>query len=483
MFNKFIYGILILTGIWSYGQQCPSIGYPLNGTLDIPVDATITWPSVPGINGYLISLGSTPGGADIVSSLPLGQETSYKAPTGLPPNTQIYASLSIIPFDQPPISCPGITFRTMMVTSPPGCTILVAPDDNANNVTIITDIIWAYAPMATGYRLSIGTTPDGVDLVNDEDMGNVLAYDPPSDLPHNANIFVRIVPYNDYGDMGICTEETFSTGAAAYSCDPIINELTGEAIARRPIINFPSQIGICGDELPYTITTHDEADGFRWFKTNEGSEETLLSESRSVPISAPGRYRYEAYNNIPNEGGTVECADFTLFDVVVSGAAVIESIGVVFQTDHQKITIGVSGAGVYEFALDNRDGPFQDSPNFDMASLGSHVAYVRDKNGCGVVERSVDRDISIMDFPKFFTPNGDGIHDYWQFVPPLENFELSLETIYIYDRYGILVYQVDPISMGWDGNFQGLALPSSDYWFRAIPANSKEIKGHFTLKR
>ncbi len=475
--------MLLLIGISSQAQVCPNISFPLDGATDIPVYATITWPSVDGISGYIINLGTTPGGTDVANVRTDGQTNSFMAPTGLPENTQIYVSLSLLPFNQPPIVCPGITFNTVDVTSPPPCTILVAPDDNAKNVTIKTEIIWAYAQTATGYRVSIGTVAGGTDILNNQNVGNVLSFDPPMDLPNSANIFVRVTPYNENGDLGPCTEESFSTGAAPYSCEPIVNELTGETISLKPIIDIPFRVGLCGDELPYNITTDDEADGFRWFRANDGTEETLISEARTVSITGPGRYRYEAYNVIIDEGRTIECADFRLFQVAVSALAVIDSIGVVFMEGTQQITISANGIGDYEYALDNSEGPYQDSPIFEMVPLGSHMAYVRDKKGCGIAERTVDRDLSSKDFPKYFTPNGDGIHDYWQFQPPLENFELSLETIFIYDRYGVLVYQLDPKSEGWDGTFQGLPLPSSDYWFKAIPLNSSRITGHFSLKR
>ena len=470
-------------GFGAFAQTCPTISFPIDGASDIPVDATITWPAVTGINGYVISLGTTPGGTDIVNSRSLGLNNSYRAPTGLPENTLIYVSLRLIPFDQPPIVCTGITFRTVDVTSPPPCSVLVVPDNNASNVTIVTDIVWSYAPTATGYRLSIGTSPGGIDILNDLNVGNVLLYEPPTDLPNDTRIYIQIVPFNENGIGPTCIDESFLTGPAPYSCDPIVDALTGESTSLKPEIDFPNQVGLCGDELPYSISTADVADGFRWYRTNEGAAETLLSESRSVPITGPGRYRYEAYNTIDLGDRTVECSDFKLFTVVVSGIATIESIEVINGPSDKRITVFANGIGEFEFALDDRDGPYQDSPVFENVPYGNHTAFVRDKNGCGIVERSVDRDLDVTDFPKFFTPNGDGINDYWQFVPPSENFELGLKTIYIYDRYGGFVQQIDPNSHGWDGTYLGQPLPSSDFWFRAIAENRLQFSGHFTLKR
>ena len=56
-------------------------------------------------------------------------------------------------------------------------------------------------------------------------------------------------------------------------------------------------------------------------------------------------------------------------------------------------------------------------------------------------------------------------------------------TIDIFDRYGKLVFQINPRNQVWDGNFNGYALPSSDYWFVIQLTDGKIVKGHFTLKR
>ncbi|HEU0126108.1 MAG TPA: T9SS type B sorting domain-containing protein, partial [Flavobacterium sp.] len=59
-------------------------------------------------------------------------------------------------------------------------------------------------------------------------------------------------------------------------------------------------------------------------------------------------------------------------------------------------------------------------------------------------------------------------------------------VITIFDRYGKLIKMIKPSGAGWDGNFDGTALPSSDYWFRATYTQNgviEEFKAHFTLKR
>ena len=93
--------------------------------------------------------------------------------------------------------------------------------------------------------------------------------------------------------------------------------------------------------------------------------------------------------------------------------------------------------------------------------------------------------ITVLNYPKFFTPNNDGYNDTWNIWTLKEQPE---SKIYIFDRQGKLLKQLSPNGEGWDGTFNGQPLPSTDYWFRAefIEPNTglqKEAKGHFSLKR
>ncbi|MNY72551.1 hypothetical protein D3C86_2111320 [compost metagenome] len=59
--------------------------------------------------------------------------------------------------------------------------------------------------------------------------------------------------------------------------------------------------------------------------------------------------------------------------------------------------------------------------------------------------------------------------------------------MFIYDRYGKMLKKLFPSKdLGWDGNFLGQKMPSSDYWYVAIYTENgvkKEYRGHFSLKR
>ena len=125
---------------------------------------------------------------------------------------------------------------------------------------------------------------------------------------------------------------------------------------------------------------------------------------------------------------------------------------------------------------------FQDEPYFDHLAPGIYTIFIQDKNNCGVSQIEV----SIIGFPKFFTPNNDGFNDTWKVIGVNENFYAS-SNIYIFDRFGKFITQINPEGEGWDGFFNGKGLPATDYWFSVelidTIGNSRIRKGHFSLIR
>jgi gliding motility-associated-like protein len=206
---------------------------------------------------------------------------------------------------------------------------------------------------------------------------------------------------------------------------------------------------------------------------------TVLSTAPTLTVSTPGIYTI----TLTKTDGTA-CSQTKTVIVNASDFARISlnDITIVEMSDNNSITINNInnnlGLGDYEFALDDEFGWYQDAPYFENIAAGIHVLYVRDKNGCG----TVSIEFSIIGHPRFFTPNGDGFNDTWQIKGINSNFN-STSVLYIFDRYGKLLKQLDPLSIGWDGTFNGQPVPSSDYWFKVSFKDGRAFSGHFALKR
>ncbi|WP_350287244.1 T9SS type B sorting domain-containing protein [uncultured Croceitalea sp.] len=216
---------------------------------------------------------------------------------------------------------------------------------------------------------------------------------------------------------------------------------------------------------------------YQWYK-----EGTLVDSSNRVIVSEVGNYNVIAT--------TIDgCSSKAVaFKVEESGPPVFTSQLIVIDTNGDIATIAVSnengelGLGRYEYALDSPFGPFQTNPIFENVPVGLHTIYALDLNGCGADEIT----FGVVGLPKFFTPNNDTINDEFSVFGLTENF-YQQAMLFVYDRYGALIAQVDAMNSSWNGALAGMRMPPSDYWYVLelvdIDGLSTKTTGHFTLKQ
>ncbi len=147
--------------------------------------------------------------------------------------------------------------------------------------------------------------------------------------------------------------------------------------------------------------------------------------------------------------------------------------------DNQTIEVKVVGGATYLYSLDG--GEFQTSNVFSAVQPGKHSVTIHDTAGC--INITIDN-IQAIDYPHFFTPNDDGYNDFWN-IWSLRDSQPNSD-IFIFDRYGKLLKKITPEGTGWDGTYNGEALPSSDYWFTVRYTENgtdKIFRSHFALKR
>ncbi|MCB4798959.1 T9SS type B sorting domain-containing protein [Neotamlana laminarinivorans] len=177
------------------------------------------------------------------------------------------------------------------------------------------------------------------------------------------------------------------------------------------------------------------------------------------------------------------CSKARTVSVEASNIAEISSIEVVDASANNTITVITSGEGEYQYALFNSDNqevvPYQNSSTFTQVSPGIYTVYVQDiENDCG----EVSQDVSVIGFPKYFTPNNDGINDTWQIYGVSDMFQPNTKIL-IFNRYGKLLKELNPTGSGWNGTYKGEVLPADDYWFAITLQDGRVYKNHFTLKQ
>ena len=238
-----------------------------------------------------------------------------------------------------------------------------------------------------------------------------------------------------------------------YPLDLIVNTF--------PAIITDEEVGLCEN----TSIILDAGSGFTSYTWNT----TPVQNAQTITVANSGTYSVILTN-------ASNCSKTKTFTVIPSGIATINEIIINDFSENNTITVDYTGISTYVFSLDGTN--YQSSPTFTNLIEGAYTVYVKDTKDCGVVPAT----FYILDYPKFFTPNGDGINDFWS-IKNLNQRNLQNGTIEVFDRYGKLIHQINTRNQVWDGTFNGINLPSSDYWFQMKLADGKIIKGHFSLKR
>ncbi|MEO0731989.1 MAG: gliding motility-associated C-terminal domain-containing protein, partial [Bacteroidota bacterium] len=93
--------------------------------------------------------------------------------------------------------------------------------------------------------------------------------------------------------------------------------------------------------------------------------------------------------------------------------------------------------------------------------------------------------------PNVFSPNGDGINDFFMLRGPAGQ-EIVVEELLVFDRWGATVFAGTQLPLnsdatGWDGNLEGESAGTGAYVYRARvrypDGEEQEIAGSFLLLR
>ncbi len=261
----------------------------------------------------------------------------------------------------------------------------------------------------------------------------------------------------------LSTTTTFYILASVNAC------LTGQrtpviaTIYTIPTIISAPNITICeGNSGTLSATALSATATINWYTTPTGGMSIETGSSfTTTPTNTITTYYVDATENGCASPTRTEVTLEILGNTVSAASPIsLNNLTVVDDSNNNSITINVfPNISNYEFNLDRFD-EFKDWTSFEHLEPGIHFLYLRDKTNCGISKL----DIAILGFPKFFTPNGDGYNDTWKVLGNDLN-SIQISVIYIFNRFGKLVAEVDLNGEGWDGFYNGERLPASDYWY------------------
>ncbi|MCB0494691.1 MAG: tandem-95 repeat protein, partial [Cyclobacteriaceae bacterium] len=198
----------------------------------------------------------------------------------------------------------------------------------------------------------------------------------------------------------------------------------------------------------------------------QGSQGLILSNTITISdidnSKIEGAYVKITSNYLPNE-------DFLLFNNT-------DSITGNFDIQTGILTLeGIDSKSDYEDAL--HDVRYINE-NLDNTSTEIRVVSFSVFDGTDI-SNELSRNIEIddvkpePDFIAAFTPNNDGVNDYWEIRKIDAYFSVKVS---IYDSHGILIYQTDDYKTNpWDGRQNGSPLPAGAYYYKSIFDNGKRV--------
>ena len=240
-------------------------------------------------------------------------------------------------------------------------------------------------------------------------------------------------------------------------------------------INIEDKYTICYSDQDSTINLDGNQTNDAWeWKGNDGE---IISTNQKISLDTPGNYSVTVYKTENN----LTCSRTKKFTIKLPKSISFQEL----KTENNQIFISVIGQSNYEYSLDgiNYFGNNKEY-TFRNVKAGIYTVYVKDINNC---ETPISEKVAFIGYPKYFTPNNDGVNDFWKIEGVSKDFYINGD-IYIYDRYGRSLYFMNLItnSNGWDGTFNGYKLASNDYWFKATLTDNENNTftktGHFTIK-
>lgn len=360
------------------------------------------------------------------------------------------------------INCSEAKYFTVTISETPVITPIVFPTEACGTYVLPT---LPTVPYTIGYF----SQPGGVGPITNLNIVNTTGApgNPPA-VSQTYNYYVYATATNNAN----CNDEQPFT----FVVHPLLDlTLTGGIICVDPITNIALE----------TFTIHTGLNP-ALFTVNWYLNGTLMGTGPSYTASQAGIYTVKFIKLTPDIGTDCNYRDTTVEIIASSPAVANFTVSTEFDTDNTFITINIiNGLGNYLYQLEYPDGTtsaFQPSNTFTNLEPGEYFVNIYD--ALGDCSPSRVGPIYIINYPNYFTPNGDGINDTWN-ISNLAQQPNSM--ISIFDRYGKFIKQISPAGIGWDGKYNGKDLPSTDYWFTieyTTQSNQKGIfKSHFSLKR
>jgi len=200
----------------------------------------------------------------------------------------------------------------------------------------------------------------------------------------------------------------------------------------------------------------------------------------------------------PSAEGKVElmarkdlCSNSAIYDIVIQTAPKLTfDTDIVYIPQDEIYTLKITEAENYkswEWTFNGSPWNKQPAPTEDPDLDSNNVPYtltltLTGENGC-TISKSVDVDLAIDLFiPNAFTPDGDDVHDRWEFRNIDKYLSFYDVQVSVSTRTGVPVFERNgynnSIGVAWDGRRNGNDLPIGTYYYvvKLVPKSSTKSR-------
>ena len=282
----------------------------------------------------------------------------------------------------------------------------------------------------------------------------------------------------DFGDgfleTNYNTSHTYLISGSYFVTLIVSNTCSSDTLTKQISVNdipdfhaeYLYEAGICTNTINFTDQSLNSVSSFWDF--GDGNFSTLIYPSHTYLVSG-------IYNVILISNG--KCAADTVFFVVNNSFSVgVASFEIIQQPCETQIQFLNQSLNSYSVFWDFGDG-FEDhssNPIHSYFSGGEYVVelYINQGTQCfDSAEMTIkvhDPVITSLYVPNCFTPNNDGKNELFEIYGTIDCESYQL---YIYNRWGSLVYKTDDIWKFWDGKMNGNEVREGVYAYLIIGKN------------
>lgn len=226
-----------------------------------------------------------------------------------------------------------------------------------------------------------------------------------------------------------------------------------------PNVGILNDTIICESGMATFRVNRDSLYNYRW---TDSATHAIVSLVDTFNISKAGKYYVEVYNAcrlVLDSVQLIRVNPLPRFGILNNGR-----LDTIVCRDVPAKLFGPLGYSSYSWASDTAGNGTGRQFILNTAEVNNYSIKLKvtDQFGCSnsdSIHITVQECNPNVFVPTAFSPNGDKINDVWR----CQGYNISEFKLYVYNRWGQMVFFAESLEKGWDGNFEGTVCPSGAY--------------------